>query len=256
MLLAHQHLSSDCVLALSVGGGLSHNASSCVGTAATTRQPRREDVSTSLHSAAPSALIHHHPPPQSPAPPPSSSSSSTYPSSPGYPLGMGNTGQPYQQQQQQQQQSGNRGSASVYSAKVLAFQQGSNRPPPPASFGLQSGSQSSRPSSTEDSADSFFHFDSISPHQPYQHPHHPSFPQPGPLHPSELQLAGKHHLTSHPIVIQTPRLIPKCHQRPVAFFPYSSVVSFLSSLRLPFVLCNCVFCPASCPWLSFVLEKR
>jgi hypothetical protein len=214
--LVHQYVSSDCVLALSIGGGLSHNASSCGATTGSIRQqPCREDNTTtsSLHSTVPSALIHHHPPPPSSNPStPSSSNSypSSHPNSPGYHLGMGNAGQPYQQQQQQQQQGGggaggNRGNASsaaaasVYSAKVLAFQQGSNRQAPPASMGLSSGnsSQSSRPPSADDSADSFFHFDSISSHQqPYQHPHHLSFPPPGPLHPSELQLAGKHILSA------------------------------------------------------------
>jgi hypothetical protein len=120
---------------------------------------------------------------------------------------MTNTGQPYQQQSggggAAAAASGgcsNRGNASsaaaasVYSAKVLAFQQGSNRQAPPASMGISSGSsQSSRPPSADDSADSFFHFDSISSHQPYQHPHHLSFPPSGPLHPSELQLAGKQY---------------------------------------------------------------
>lgn len=209
--LVHQYVSSDCVLALSIGGGLSHNASSCGATTGSIRQqPCREDNTTtsSLHSTVPSALIHHHPPPPSSKPStPSSSNSypSSHPNSPGYHLGMGNAGQPYQQQQQQQQGAGgNRGNASsaaaasVYSAKVLAFQQGSNRQAPPASMGLSSGSsQSSRPPSADDSADSFFHFDSISSHQqPYQHPHHLSFPPPGPLHPSELQLAGKHILSA------------------------------------------------------------
>ncbi|EFX74244.1 hypothetical protein DAPPUDRAFT_324493 [Daphnia pulex] len=123
---------------LSIGGGLSHNASSCGATTGSIRQqPCREDNTTtsSLHSTVPSALIHHHPPPQSSNPStPSSSNSypSSHPNSPGYHLGMGNAGQPYQQQQQQGGGAGgNRGNASsaaaasVYSAKVLAFQQGS-----------------------------------------------------------------------------------------------------------------------------------
>lgn len=276
---------------------MSHNASSCGATTGSIRQqPCREDNTTTssvLHSTVPSALIHHHPPPPSsnPSTPSSSNSypSSSHPNSPGYHLGMGNAGQPYQQQQQQQQQGGggggaggNRGNASsaaaasVYSAKVLAFQQGSNRQAPPASMGLSSGnsSQSSRPPSADDSADSFFHFDSISSHQqPYQHPHHLSFPPPGPLHPSELQLAGKHYLVSHPkknkiptvhlYIFSHPVLIylfyffkflffPSC--RPflpffVCFFPCRVVVVFFFSTPIHPFLCI-VFCPASCPYVA------
>lgn len=118
---------------------------------------------------------------------------------------MGNAGQLYQHQgvggggnggSGGSGGSGSRGSASsaaaasVYSAKVLAFQQGSNRLAPPTSLGHPSGSQSSRPSSADDAVESFFHFDSISSHQTCQHSHHLPFPPQGPLHPSELQLAG------------------------------------------------------------------
>ena len=172
-------------------------------------------------SCGPSALIHH--PPSQPMPP-SSSASSSYPSSPSYPsLGISN-GSVQHQQYSPMGSGGIRGnSASIYSAKVLAFQQGgANRAAPQtpslpqssnAAFGLPAGnnsSHSSRPSSVEDSVvataaieddddDSFFNFDSLTSHQPSSfQQQHLTFPPPGPLHPSELQLAGKHHLITPP----------------------------------------------------------
>lgn len=171
----------------------------------------RSEGPGSIHHL-PSTLIHH------PAQP--SSSSSPYPPSPGYPsLGMGGNGNGATRQRQQFSpvSGNNRGPsalASVYSAKVVAFHQSGDRQSqlsqsPGTALGLPSAnsSQTSRSSSVEeppapmtaaagDDDDSFFSFDSLSSNEPYQHL---PFPPTGPLHPSELQLAGKHHLVQKPL---------------------------------------------------------
>ena len=185
----------------------------------------RGDEPISLHhsSSGPSTLIHH--PAQTTSSFPSitsssfscsssnsSPSSSSYHSPPGsgYSIGLGNNNNRAGSAQQQYGNSvvSSSSAASIYSAKVLAFQQGQDPTtrafPSTTSFGLpqtsvSSGSQLTRSSPVEDSsaaADTFFNFDSLSSQQPYQHEHlqqqHFPSPSPGPLHPSELQLAGKH----------------------------------------------------------------
>ena len=191
-------------LAMSMGGGgLNPNSSNNSNNRHQSMLGSRADGQTSLlhmlGSCGPSTLIHH--PAQ-----PTSSSSSPYPHSPSYPnLGMSSNSSNHQPQHMS---ANNRTpSASSYSAKVVAFQQSADRQPQlapssGANFGLTSAnsSQSSRPSSVEDPVaataasiddddDSFFNFDSLTSHQPYL-----PYPPQGPLHPSELQLAGKNSL--------------------------------------------------------------